>query len=532
MNPRWNHLGWKQKKTQSESVYDGTIQINYVDDTSENEVPPCHTSFVDTDAEAEFESAESEMLGSGQAESIDDSVFGPESSESNVECVQSDEADVQMAAGFGEPEWRTTEQEADEEITYELASEAEVDAPEWSDPPEAPAISSDYNAEEEVETEEDVEFSGPVPNPFTADADVSNLDDYPTVASIAMDPEMFESLPAAHPNDDLNSNSTVFETPSDPEMPFGLTMIGKTIPTPDTTNVFDAPFEMTMFGSKIPMPTDDFEPAADEPLTGFETRIVAPEETQIVNPSARSCAFCNFENDLQAIACNGCHAVLTLADLEMLLGNTNADKSVLRRAVEQMESERLTRPFTEAELTTLGIGHLNLRNLQFGYDFLHEASQVNPNNVVLAGQVNALLIRLGEIRMQDEVHDAMSKGKTILVVDDSPTVRKLIAGKLEKCGHDVFCSSDGIEAMERLEELRPDLILLDITMPRMDGYQVCKLIRSNIATKDVPVVMISGKDGFFDKVRGRMAGTSGYITKPFGPETLMKAVESHLRGEA
>ena len=65
-------------------------------------------------------------------------------------------------------------------------------------------------------------------------------------------------------------------------------------------------------------------------------------------------------------------------------------------------------------------------------------------------------------------------------------------------------------------------------MPRMDGYQVCKLIRSNEATKDVPVVMISGKDGFFDKVRGKMAGTTNYITKPFGPETLMKAVNEYI----
>jgi len=126
----------------------------------------------------------------------------------------------------------------------------------------------------------------------------------------------------------------------------------------------------------------------------------------------------------------------------------------------------------------------------------------------------------------------MTKGKTILVVDDSPTVRKLISGKLEKCGHEVICSGDGVEAMEALATIKPDLILLDITMPRMDGYQVCKEIRANEALKDVPVVMISGKDGFFDKVRGRMAGTSGYITKPFGPETLMKAVESYLRPEA
>lgn len=132
----------------------------------------------------------------------------------------------------------------------------------------------------------------------------------------------------------------------------------------------------------------------------------------------------------------------------------------------------------------------------------------------------------------EDINHGVSQAKTILVVDDSPTVRKLIAGKLAKCGHDVFCVSDGVEAMERLNTIVPDLILLDITMPRMDGYQVCRLIRNNRATQNVPVVMISGKDGFFDKVRGRMAGTSGYITKPFGPETLMKAVETYLNDAA
>ena len=167
-----------------------------------------------------------------------------------------------------------------------------------------------------------------------------------------------------------------------------------------------------------------------------------------------------------------------------------------------------------------------------GYNCLLEASKQCPNNVVLSGQVNALLIRLDEIKKQEEAHLKMPKGKSILVVDDSPTVRNLIAGKLEKSGHEVVCANDGVEAMERLKNFVPDLILLDIEMPRMDGYQVCKQIRSNSATKDVIVVMISGKDGFFDKVRGRMAGTTGYITKPFGPEMLMKAVEMYLSGEA
>lgn len=278
---------------------------------------------------------------------------------------------------------------------------------------------------------------------------------------------------------------------------------------------------------------DIFSQPAFQPSDPHEDQSLSVSDINVVGEGnafshVAFCSFCDGENDAQAVLCQTCRAVLTLSDLEMLLSNTNSDKLIIRDAVERMEAKKTHRELTETELTMLSIGHLNLHNFQFGYNYLQEASQVNPNNVMLSSQVNALNIRLDEIKRRDEAHETMPKGKTILVVDDSPTVRKLIAGKLEKCGHDVFCASDGVEAMERLDKLTPDLILLDITMPRMDGYQVCKLIRSNSVTQDVPVVMISGKDGFFDKVRGRMAGTTGYITKPFGPETLMKAVETYL----
>jgi len=241
------------------------------------------------------------------------------------------------------------------------------------------------------------------------------------------------------------------------------------------------------------------------------------------------CPFCNAENNAQAFDCGTCRAVLSLSDLEMLLANQNFDAEMLEQAVERMERVKNLSGFGENELLYLGIGHINLKNPRQGFSYLQKASQANPNNVLLSSQVNALAIRLEEIERQEEVHDQMIKGKTILVVDDSPTVRKLISGKLEKSGHEVVCAVDGMDALARLNEVAPDLILLDITMPRMDGYQVCKLIRSNPATRDIPVVMISGKDGFFDKVRGRMAGTTGYITKPFGPETLMKALDVYIK---
>ena len=247
--------------------------------------------------------------------------------------------------------------------------------------------------------------------------------------------------------------------------------------------------------------------------------------------NAFSCPFCDAENDAQSFSCASCAAILSLSDLEMLLGNQNPDRETIARTVNRMEDENNAQAFGEYELMFLGIGHLNLKNLRRGFSYLQQASQINPNNVLLSSQVNALAIRLEEIERKEEMSDGNSPSRTILVVDDSPTVRKLITGKLEKSGHEVVCAVDGMDALAKLEQIVPDLILLDITMPRMDGYQVCKMIRNNAALKDIPVVMISGKDGFFDKVRGRMAGTTGYITKPFGPETLMKALDAYIKND-
>ncbi len=132
------------------------------------------------------------------------------------------------------------------------------------------------------------------------------------------------------------------------------------------------------------------------------------------------------------------------------------------------------------------------------------------------------------IEVEAPFQDSMPAVKRVMVIDDSAMVRKLIAQKLETSGYEVICAAGGIEALETIKQIVPDLILLDTAMPQMDGYQVCQAIRGNDATKDVPVVMISGKDGFFDKVRGQMSGSTGYIAKPFGPETLMKTVESYI----
>ncbi len=285
----------------------------------------------------------------------------------------------------------------------------------------------------------------------------------------------------------------------------------------------DVPAEMQFEENAVP--TEDYE--------NHDTFVaVGQDEVSAVQPSGATCPFCGSSNDPQAFDCGSCNARLTLSDIEALLADREVNRDFLQAAVTQMEADWNLREFNETEMTALGLGHLNLGNFDAGLKYLQEASRLDANNVILSGQVNALAIRMDEISRQNEINETRLTGKRILVVDDSPTVRKLISGKLEKSGHLVICASDGVEALEQLEAGLPDLVLLDITMPRMDGYEVCKQIRSNPQAKDLPVVMISGKDGFFDKVRGRMAGSTGYVTKPFGPETLMKALETYLLPEA
>lgn len=269
------------------------------------------------------------------------------------------------------------------------------------------------------------------------------------------------------------------------------------------------------------------EPTAEEIAAeaAIHETVGAPLTSSV---SEFECPFCAADIGPQAYTCKDCRAILSLDDIEAVLASTTGDLEQIHDAVVEMEASLNSREFTARELTDLGMGHLNLKNFDRGLRYLQEAVRLNPDDLILVSQVNSLAIRLDEIHRHDASADQKAKGCSILVVDDSATVRKLISNKLEKHGHTVICASDGVEAMDAIDNFTPELVLLDITMPRMDGYQVCKMIRAHETAKDVPVVMISGKDGFFDKVRGKMSGCTGYITKPFGPETLMKALDTYL----
>ncbi|PTQ66243.1 response regulator receiver protein [Nitrosomonas oligotropha] len=119
------------------------------------------------------------------------------------------------------------------------------------------------------------------------------------------------------------------------------------------------------------------------------------------------------------------------------------------------------------------------------------------------------------------------KGIKVMVIDDSNTIRKSAEIFLRPFGCEVILAEDGFDAMPKIVENQPDIIFVDITMPRLDGYQACKLIKNNPIYQSTPVIMLSSKDGLFDKARGRMAGSNDYLTKPFTAEGLLSIIRNH-----
>ncbi|HYD55799.1 MAG TPA: response regulator [Burkholderiales bacterium] len=117
----------------------------------------------------------------------------------------------------------------------------------------------------------------------------------------------------------------------------------------------------------------------------------------------------------------------------------------------------------------------------------------------------------------------------VLVIDDSNTIRRSAEMFLRQAGYEVILAEDGFDALAKISDHEPQVIFVDIMMPRLDGYQTCALIKQNPLLRSTPVIMLSSKDGVFDRARGRLAGSDRYLTKPFTKETLLEAVKEHAR---
>jgi len=119
----------------------------------------------------------------------------------------------------------------------------------------------------------------------------------------------------------------------------------------------------------------------------------------------------------------------------------------------------------------------------------------------------------------------------VLVIDDSNTIRRSAEMFLTQAGYEVVLAEDGFDALAKLSDHRPQVVFVDIMMPRLDGYQTCALIKQHPQLKATPVIMLSSKDGVFDRARGRLAGSDRYLTKPFTKEGLVQAVQDIVRSQ-
>ena len=124
---------------------------------------------------------------------------------------------------------------------------------------------------------------------------------------------------------------------------------------------------------------------------------------------------------------------------------------------------------------------------------------------------------------------ATTSTRRVLVVDDSETIRRSAEIFLRLTGFEVILASDGFDALSKICDFNPDLILVDIMMPKLDGYQMCQIVREHPAYAKTPVIMLSSKDGVFDRARGRIAGSDQYLTKPFTRDGLLNAVNAQLQ---
>lgn len=120
------------------------------------------------------------------------------------------------------------------------------------------------------------------------------------------------------------------------------------------------------------------------------------------------------------------------------------------------------------------------------------------------------------------------QGLKVMVIDDSKTIRRTAETLLKKEGCEVITANDGFEALSKIADHNPHIIFVDIMMPRLDGYQTCALIKHNQKFRNTPVIMLSSKDGLFDRARGRIVGSEQYLTKPFTKEELLGAIQQHV----
>lgn len=280
---------------------------------------------------------------------------------------------------------------------------------------------------------------------------------------------------------------------------------------------------------------------AEDLLLREEQRKFALALPELRSGVARKCYFCWTPLEKNATSCMNCKGHLAIS-AESLNHIGGMDEEVATEAQQRYQRIFKKYPRSLTAVYCLALIQMNRGNLKEALVYLDKATKMAPERALFANQLNLLLDHLArssqgkggdgaaeEIEVPVEVEEAPHPDKkVILVVEDSATTRKVIAITLTRNGYRVVEAGDGLEALSKISEERPDLIMLDVILPKMDGYKILSIIKGNEEFKDIPVIMLTSKDGFINKMKGKMAGSSAYLTKPFDPEKMIQEIERHI----
>ena len=283
-------------------------------------------------------------------------------------------------------------------------------------------------------------------------------------------------------------------------------------------------------------------------------RLIAPNDPEVIAETDKidiasgavsaehilRCPFCWFPMDIKNLKCQYCQTYRQFNE-QLFTSAKTANNKILTEAIDRYVKVTAREKNPRAHFY-LSMTYLNLGQWDKGLDQLNKAVEIAPDKTFYSDQLRKLMNHLASSRSSFELENTRKENKSesysekriglakkkILVVEDSPTTRKVITITLVQNGFETIEARDGLEALSRLNETCPDLILLDIILPKMDGYKVLSFIKESSEYKDIPVIMLTSKDGFMSKAKGRFSGSAAYITKPFDPEKLVEIIVNHL----
>jgi twitching motility two-component system response regulator PilG len=253
------------------------------------------------------------------------------------------------------------------------------------------------------------------------------------------------------------------------------------------------------------------------------------------------CPFCWTPYNDQPETCPNCGGYFLISPRMLRDQKKPANLAIIAQAIHRYTKIILVEKKPHVHFH-LALAHLNCGHWEEGLDQLYKTKQLAPENELYREQLRLLLDHMANVELPMTGNATAQyaprpmaagcegrKNKIVLVVEDSATTRKVITVILRHEGFDVAEAKDGIEALARFNEITPDLVLLDIIMPGMDGYQVLATMKRNESFKKIPVIMLTARDGLIDKVKGKMSGCNEYLTKPFTPEELLHKIKKYLR---